>query len=77
MAVESLDCLLCVFRVCGLVVPWNYPLMMLAWKMAACLAAGNTLVLKPAKVSISLYECGLMILLMNAEWTCMHCWDYI
>ncbi|XP_062522536.1 cytosolic 10-formyltetrahydrofolate dehydrogenase-like [Corticium candelabrum] len=37
--------------VCGLVVPWNYPLMMLAWKMAACLAAGNTLVLKPAKVT--------------------------
>ena len=39
-------------RVCGLVVPWNYPLMMLAWKMAPCLAAGNTLVLKPAEVSI-------------------------
>ena len=38
-------------RVCGLVVPWNYPLMMLAWKMAPCLAAGNTLVLKPAEVS--------------------------
>jgi formyltetrahydrofolate dehydrogenase len=37
--------------VCGLVVPWNYPLMMLAWKMAACLAAGNTLVLKPAMVT--------------------------
>ena len=26
--------------VCGLVVPWNYPFMMLAWKAAACLAAG-------------------------------------
>ena len=37
--------------VCGLVVPWNYPLMMLAWKMAPCLAAGNTLILKPAEVS--------------------------
>lgn len=36
--------------VVGLVVPWNYPLMMLAWKMAACLAAGNTCVLKPAQV---------------------------
>ncbi len=36
--------------VCGLVVPWNYPLMMLAWKMGPCLAAGNTLVLKPAEV---------------------------
>ena len=36
--------------VCGLVTPWNYPLMMLSWKMAACLAAGNTVVIKPAAV---------------------------
>lgn len=35
--------------VCGLITPWNYPLMMVAWKSAACLAAGNTLVLKPAQ----------------------------
>lgn len=39
-------------RVVGLVIPWNYPLMMLAWKMGACLAAGNTVVLKPAKVCV-------------------------
>uniref|UniRef100_A0A4W4E8U4 10-formyltetrahydrofolate dehydrogenase n=1 Tax=Electrophorus electricus TaxID=8005 RepID=A0A4W4E8U4_ELEEL len=45
-----LSCL-SVFRVCGIVIPWNYPLMMLAWKTAACLAAGNTLVLKPAQVT--------------------------
>ncbi|XP_075712760.1 mitochondrial 10-formyltetrahydrofolate dehydrogenase [Rhinoderma darwinii] len=37
--------------VCAIVIPWNYPLMMLAWKSAACLAAGNTLVLKPAQVT--------------------------
>ncbi|KAM9327230.1 cytosolic 10-formyltetrahydrofolate dehydrogenase [Gastrophryne carolinensis] len=37
--------------VCGIVIPWNYPLMMLAWKSAACLAAGNTLVVKPAQVT--------------------------
>ncbi|XP_071816025.1 mitochondrial 10-formyltetrahydrofolate dehydrogenase-like isoform X1 [Apostichopus japonicus] len=37
--------------VCAIVTPWNYPLMMLAWKMAACLAAGNTVVLKPAQVT--------------------------
>merc|ERR1719330_941780 len=37
--------------VCGLVTPWNYPLMMLSWKMAACLAAGNTVVIKPCQVS--------------------------
>lgn len=35
--------------VCGIITPWNYPLMMVAWKTAACLAAGNTLVLKPAQ----------------------------
>nr|XP_018909366.1 PREDICTED: cytosolic 10-formyltetrahydrofolate dehydrogenase isoform X1 [Bemisia tabaci] len=39
------------FGVCALVIPWNYPLMMLSWKMAACLAAGNTVVLKPAEVT--------------------------
>uniref|UniRef100_A0A674D4F6 10-formyltetrahydrofolate dehydrogenase n=1 Tax=Salmo trutta TaxID=8032 RepID=A0A674D4F6_SALTR len=38
-------------RVCAIVIPWNYPLMMLAWKTAACLAAGNTVVLKPAQVT--------------------------
>eukprot|EP00040_Diaphanoeca_grandis_P000803 m.16504 g.16504 ORF g.16504 m.16504 type:complete len:921 (-) comp11077_c0_seq1:330-3092(-) len=39
------------FGVVGLVVPWNYPLMMLAWKTAAALAAGNCVVLKPAQVT--------------------------
>lgn len=37
--------------VCGIITPWNYPLMMVSWKMAACLASGNTVVLKPAEVS--------------------------
>ncbi|RZF33347.1 hypothetical protein LSTR_LSTR007692 [Laodelphax striatellus] len=37
--------------VVGLIVPWNYPLMMLSWKMAPCLAAGNTVVIKPAEVT--------------------------
>uniref|UniRef100_A0A671EJZ5 10-formyltetrahydrofolate dehydrogenase n=1 Tax=Rhinolophus ferrumequinum TaxID=59479 RepID=A0A671EJZ5_RHIFE len=37
--------------VCGIVIPWNYPLMMLSWKTAACLAAGNTVVIKPAQVT--------------------------
>lgn len=31
------------------IIPWNYPLMMLAWKMAPALAAGCTIVLKPAE----------------------------
>ncbi|XP_016861102.1 cytosolic 10-formyltetrahydrofolate dehydrogenase isoform X2 [Homo sapiens] len=39
------------YRVCGIIIPWNYPLMMLSWKTAACLAAGNTVVIKPAQVT--------------------------
>ena len=35
--------------VAGQVIPWNFPLMMLAWKLAPALAAGNTVVLKPAE----------------------------
>lgn len=38
--------------VCGLIVPWNYPLMMLAWKISPLLAAGNTVILKPAQVCL-------------------------
>ena len=35
--------------VIGQVIPWNFPLLMLAWKVAPALAAGNTVVLKPAE----------------------------
>jgi aldehyde dehydrogenase (NAD+) len=35
--------------VCGAVIPWNFPLLMLAWKVAPALAAGSTIVLKPAE----------------------------
>ena len=35
--------------VCGAVIPWNFPLLMLAWKVAPALAAGNTIILKPAE----------------------------
>src|SRR6185503_13158016 len=35
--------------VCGLIVPWNSPLLLLAWKLAPCLAAGNTAVIKPSE----------------------------
>lgn len=36
--------------VCAIIIPWNYPLMMLAWKVSACLATGNTVIIKPAQV---------------------------
>ncbi|TXH66137.1 MAG: aldehyde dehydrogenase [Thiothrix sp.] len=37
--------------VCGVIVPWNFPLIMAAWKLAPALAAGNSIVLKPAEQS--------------------------
>lgn len=37
--------------VCGIVVPWNFPLIMAAWKLAPALAAGNSIILKPAEQS--------------------------
>jgi aldehyde dehydrogenase (NAD(P)+) len=35
--------------VCGQIIPWNFPFMMLAWKVAPALACGNVVVLKPAE----------------------------
>jgi aldehyde dehydrogenase (NAD+) len=35
--------------VCGQIIPWNFPLLMLAWKIAPAIAFGNTVVLKPAE----------------------------
>lgn len=35
--------------VCGQIIPWNYPLLMAAWKLAPALCAGNTCVLKPSE----------------------------
>lgn len=37
--------------VCGAIVPWNFPLLMAAWKIAPALACGNTVVLKPAETT--------------------------
>lgn len=37
--------------VCGQIVPWNFPLLMTAWKLAPALAAGNTVVFKPSEVT--------------------------
>ena len=35
--------------VCGQIIPWNFPLMMAAWKLGPALACGNTVILKPAE----------------------------
>ena len=37
--------------VCGLIGPWNYPLLQMSWKVAPALAAGNTVVIKPAQLT--------------------------
>ena len=37
--------------VCGQIIPWNYPLLMAAWKLAPGLAAGNCCILKPAEAT--------------------------
>ncbi|XP_046812146.1 cytosolic 10-formyltetrahydrofolate dehydrogenase [Lucilia cuprina] len=51
--------------VVGLVTPWNYPLMMLSWKMAACIAAGNTCLIKPAQT------CGMSSVFFNKGENCI------
>ncbi|MFF4316472.1 aldehyde dehydrogenase family protein [Streptomyces sp. 900105755] len=47
--------------VCGLITPWNYPLLQASWKVAPALVAGNTFVLKPSELTPS-----TAILLMKA-----------
>ncbi len=37
--------------VCGLISPWNYPLLQISWKVAPALAAGNTVVIKPSQAT--------------------------
>lgn len=48
--------------VAGLIIPWNYPLLMATWKIAPCLAAGCTAVLKPSEFTpLSALELGSII----------------
>lgn len=51
--------------VCGLITPWNYPLLQASWKVAPALAAGNTFVLKPSEIT-PLSTIALMRLLAEA-----------
>ncbi len=52
--------------VCGQVIPWNFPLLMAAWKIAPALACGNTVVLKPAETT-SLTALRLAEILQEVE----------
>ncbi|HET6409639.1 MAG TPA: aldehyde dehydrogenase family protein [Chthoniobacteraceae bacterium] len=51
--------------VCGQIIPWNFPLLMAAWKLAPALACGNTVVLKPAETT-SITAMHLAQILMEA-----------
>ena len=39
--------------VCGIILPWNFPVMLLCQKLAPALAAGNTVVVKPSEYTVS------------------------
>ncbi|MEQ1850153.1 MAG: aldehyde dehydrogenase family protein [Chthoniobacteraceae bacterium] len=52
--------------VCGQIIPWNFPLLMAAWKLAPALACGNTCVLKPAETT-SITAMHLAQILQEAE----------
>jgi aldehyde dehydrogenase (NAD+) len=52
--------------VCGQIIPWNFPLLMAAWKLAPALACGNTCVLKPAETT-SITALHLAQILQEAE----------
>ncbi len=49
------------YGVCGFIVPWNFPLLLLGWNIAPALAAGNTVLVKPAEDTplSTLYFCRL------------------
>ncbi|KAH8878811.1 aldehyde dehydrogenase [Thozetella sp. PMI_491] len=49
--------------VCGQIIPWNYPILMAAWKLGPALATGNTVVLKPAEQTplSALYLANLVV----------------
>ena len=53
--------------VCGLITPWNYPLLQTSWKVAPALAAGNTLVLKPSELTP---HSAILLMRLLAEAAC-------
>jgi betaine-aldehyde dehydrogenase len=54
------------YGVVGCIVPWNYPLLLLAWKVAPALAAGNTVVIKPSEMTP-----------LSALYLAEHCFDHL
>lgn len=54
------------YGVVACIVPWNYPLLLLAWKVAPALAAGNTIVIKPSEMTP-----------LTALYLAEHCFDHL
>jgi acyl-CoA reductase-like NAD-dependent aldehyde dehydrogenase len=54
------------YGVAACIVPWNYPLLLLAWKVAPALAAGNTVVIKPSELTP-----------LTALYLAEHCFDHL
>ncbi len=54
------------YGVVGCIVPWNYPLLLMAWKVAPALAAGNTVVIKPSEMTP-----------LTALYMAEHCFDHL
>lgn len=61
LAQMSAETLRTPYGVCGFIVPWNFPLLLLTWGIAPALAAGNTVVVKPAELTplTALFLCTL------------------
>ena len=53
------------YGVVGCIIPWNYPILLLAWKVAPALAAGNTVVIKPAE------QTPLSTLMLSSVFSCL------
>jgi hypothetical protein len=58
--------------VVGQIIPWNFPLLMLAWKIAPALASGSTIVLKPAEftplTALLFFSSSTMTPIWTASW---------
>lgn len=54
------------YGVVGCIVPWNYPLLLMAWKVAPALAAGNTVIIKPSEMTP-----------LTALYLAEHCFDHL
>ncbi len=53
------------YGVAACIIPWNYPLLLMAWKVAPAIAAGNTVIIKPSELTP-----------LSTMYLAEHCWDH-